>query len=822
MSVERFYKSDLHIHSPSCFSRNYCKDDFITKLLDSDLEVIAITDHNSIDTDLLNELNDVLSQNNKVLIGGVELNVYISPEKVADKNLTTTDSEYFHAVLWFDIEDIDIAHNCLESLFEKVAPQEDRSNLSPEQISETMKEYKFSLDSIQENFSRLNYYFVFHESKGDPKRNLSGYLPNTTSENKKYKQQLLFYNNALAVEGGDKNKAIQEFMEDNLDTLVANFLCSDAQSIEEIGEKFSWICFSGTFDSMVLPFSDPEKRVIRLTDSKGNPQKNANNSLAQIKFNDIQNSEQIVDFSPGYNGIIGSRGSGKSMLASMLAKSAERNKYHEEYDLSSVRYKLSGMDEWTIECPDNLHLKQGELMDIYGKKEYDNLPFLKDKFHDIIIEKEEENQKKYESIKSIIAAQKSQVLDLCNNYSAEIPRFDFLGNPHSEELMVEVIETSKFESTVDAIESFEKLLEGFCEILEEKKEKIAEFSFPNYAESVQLRNDLFAFSVDAEEKVGDLIKSSAELFKKVQEEDCTPHILRQDLIEQFANLAKANNRKVDAAAEEYRERRTRLDNFLIILLKLRKEIRKNDTEIRERIEEIISPKLSEEIILKDGEKVRLEIKNEIEETLDEFMGTLYNAGVEFGADTIVWIALDVGGVFDGLNGHKFRLCTSLDDYIDKYYERLEEHVEGYKNVVPDVSYKEKSLSSYSPGKITEILLRIVLHDGLQDGSARFIVLDQPEDNLDTKVISDFLVDVIRDFKLELQLFVVSHSATLIINGDANQVIVSKDESDRIRYHAGSINNPSVKDDIVLILDGGEKNLKARLHKYDFQIDRGGN
>lgn len=54
--IDKFMKCDLHVHSSSCYSRDYTKEEFIKKIKEIDLDVISITDHNIIDIDLYNEL----------------------------------------------------------------------------------------------------------------------------------------------------------------------------------------------------------------------------------------------------------------------------------------------------------------------------------------------------------------------------------------------------------------------------------------------------------------------------------------------------------------------------------------------------------------------------------------------------------------------------------------------------------------------------------------------------------------------------------------------------------------------------------------------
>ena len=117
----------------------------------------------------------------------------------------------------------------------------------------------------------------------------------------------------------------------------------------------------------------------------------------------------------------------------------------------------------------------------------------------------------------------------------------------------------------------------------------------------------------------------------------------------------------------------------------------------------------------------------------------------------------------------------------------------------------------------QALLKLFLNDGVTSGEWAYIVLDQPEDNLDVATIKDFLIDRLKKLKLDIQFFVVSHSAPVIVNGDARTVIVCENDDGTISYTHGAMNEVSVKQSIADVLDGGERYLKMRLNKYNFQI-----
>jgi hypothetical protein len=64
---------------------------------------------------------------------------------------------------------------------------------------------------------------------------------------------------------------------------------------------------------------------------------------------------------------------------------------------------------------------------------------------------------------------------------------------------------------------------------------------------------------------------------------------------------------------------------------------------------------------------------------------------------------------------------------------------------------------------------------------------------------------------------VSHSAPVIINGDARNIIVCENDNGSFNYAYGAMNDSAIKQKIADVLDGGERYLKMRLNKYNFQV-----
>lgn len=98
-----------------------------------------------------------------------------------------------------------------------------------------------------------------------------------------------------------------------------------------------------------------------------------------------------------------------------------------------------------------------------------------------------------------------------------------------------------------------------------------------------------------------------------------------------------------------------------------------------------------------------------------------------------------------------------------------------------------------------------------------ILIDQPEDDLDVSGVANDLVNFIMKEKVDRQIIIVSHNATLVVCSDSEEIIVSTTHrngpgSYDFTYATGSIENPDRRDEIVKILEGGAGALKKRMQK----------
>ena len=133
-----------------------------------------------------------------------------------------------------------------------------------------------------------------------------------------------------------------------------------------------------------------------------------------------------------------------------------------------------------------------------------------------------------------------------------------------------------------------------------------------------------------------------------------------------------------------------------------------------------------------------------------------------------------------------------------------------------VQYDGVDVERLSPGTRGIVLLLLYLAIDIDDD--RPLIIDQPEENLDPRSIFVELVQRFRSAKQRRQIIIVTHNANLIVNTDADQVIVATCGPHRpgqlpeIRYKSGGLEDATIRESVCSILEGGEEAFRERARR----------
>ena len=138
----------------------------------------------------------------------------------------------------------------------------------------------------------------------------------------------------------------------------------------------------------------------------------------------------------------------------------------------------------------------------------------------------------------------------------------------------------------------------------------------------------------------------------------------------------------------------------------------------------------------------------------------------------------------------------------------EDEIEVEYRVTSDSPFK--TLSVASAGQKTTAILTFILSFGQNP-----LILDQPEDDLDNRLVYDLIVDRLKKAKEQRQIIVVTHNANIPVNGDAEYIISMDSESRRLNViQTGTVEQPVIKKEICDVMEGSEQAFKMRSRRYD--------
>jgi ABC-type Mn2+/Zn2+ transport system ATPase subunit len=127
-----------------------------------------------------------------------------------------------------------------------------------------------------------------------------------------------------------------------------------------------------------------------------------------------------------------------------------------------------------------------------------------------------------------------------------------------------------------------------------------------------------------------------------------------------------------------------------------------------------------------------------------------------------------------------------------------------------VQYPSKDFAKLSLGQQQSVLLALML----SSESNSPLIIDQPEDNLDSEFIFHSLVPVLRAAKERRQIIVVTHNPNIAVLGDAELIVALKSTSDKsIIVASGSIDESNTKRVVCQILEGAEEAFRRRAKMY---------
>jgi DNA repair ATPase RecN len=157
-------------------------------------------------------------------------------------------------------------------------------------------------------------------------------------------------------------------------------------------------------------------------------------------------------------------------------------------------------------------------------------------------------------------------------------------------------------------------------------------------------------------------------------------------------------------------------------------------------------------------------------------------------------------------GEEYFFADKLQTLLELQEIELDDH--------PEITLDGQPITNLSPGQRCSALVPIILLQGNHP-----LIIDQPEDNLDNRLVFDLIVEILRNLKESRQMIIATHNPNIPVSGDAEQIVVFESidrKTGRIAVQ-GSIDDPEVIEAVKDIMEGGDEAFLTRAKKYRYEL-----
>ncbi|MFS5999419.1 AAA family ATPase [Streptococcus agalactiae] len=131
----------------------------------------------------------------------------------------------------------------------------------------------------------------------------------------------------------------------------------------------------------------------------------------------------------------------------------------------------------------------------------------------------------------------------------------------------------------------------------------------------------------------------------------------------------------------------------------------------------------------------------------------------------------------------------------------------------------KEVTRLSLGQKVVAMLDFILAYSEFTNDNRPLLIDQPEDNLDSRYIYNNLVQILRDVKNKRQIIIATHNATIVTNAMSDLVILMESDGEHGWVEqSGYPSEDKIKKHIVNYLEGGKESFEHKVKIYKRVID----
>lgn len=868
---------DLHLHTPSSPSdyenASITNEDIIQALIENNISAVAITDHNVIDVERIKELQKLGEPASITIFPGIELRGEYGKEPINYIGIFP--------------EDCDVQH-VKDELYAKLDLNKKRKG------GRTEDELYCTLEKGTQEIHSLGGLVSIHAGK---KSNSIECIPNTLPSSMAQKQDIAenvdIFELGKSADAADYNKIVFKKLNRSYPMIVA----SDNHNIKKYNfggnkdAKSCWIKADTTFEGLKQIVYEPTERV-QLQDLMPDPKEDYR-VIDRITFDDPSFTKSEIQFNQNLNSIIGSRSSGKSTLLNHIAHSVD-----------PIQVQQRGLEgpakgrEWS-----NLvvHWRDGShsMADTDDDK---GIVFIPQNYINSLAEAQSENSPILNlAEKSLFSSEKAlsiakgklnnELVDIDRNISVGVTDlFSLINAQARQKEMIKTIgdeegikkEIKKLDDEIKKTQVgiSEEESRRIKEILEEgvkNKKRIEEVEADidrlDELSKNNKPNSLISSDLESEFKTKDLYQTIAKELEKahgayVEEYRKILNSKKVDLAKEKTKLTIRNNvlksgdnKKLlekgikSKAAKEKRDARNEQEKKLLEIKKTKKYLASLIEKQKNKISEIITYITKRQNLKNDFAKMAKKIlhgveysaevkidKERAEKFFDDALNLHYSTEIDKSKLPKINAEIDKTYFVNANNLNEVFVWILTGKLHVKSGLSLEAVVRGlledHTFIKYNLKYEQDDYEQMTPGKKALVILKLLIESDKQKFP---ILIDQPEDDLDSRSIAGEITDFIKKKKTERQIIIVTHNANLTVNADSEEAIVANRHDKKSPNHGnkifdyltGSLESTSrneksptaldsmgVREHIIELLEGGEEAFNKRANKLNIWSQHG--
>ena len=679
---------------------------------------------------------------------------------------------------------------------------------------------------------------------------------------------------------GEKNGCDESLVINKCGSLKPCVHGSDAHCEDKLfnpdEKRFCWIKSDLTFEGLKQILCEPKDRV-KIQANK--PEEKSGYHVIKAVEIDSEICKQNILLNPNLNTIIGGRSTGKSTLLKLIAyrinpsildAKCKKEKEADSFisDILPDAIKIIWQDDEENKDRNIEFFPQSHMYEIARDKDKKNKLI-----QDIVEEKDDKSLiKNYETFcsnnKSTIQTNLDDLFKLQANIYELTTTLKEKGDESGLKKEIENLQNRIKESqqgnsfSEDELKQYEKLKEDILKLEQlQQKQKQDKTEITSLKEE-DLFDSSFSYKFNQLSELNS--KSIQEIFDSV----------RQKAIKEWQDKLSAKLTGIDELLEKYqKEIQDKKDSDSFKKGSSQLEHNKQYKELNERLG-IENKKLAKIVSLHQQiDKINLQKKELFEQTVQNHISfstkidelsrdfSLVHDDIEIRIEKIYhhdkckelltgFINLqsygrknfveDWGGEYEADVKSKVEifLQDALVNKIElKKYKEVKDLAKGlltenWFSISYELTYQNDTFNKMSDGKKAFVILKLLLEFSHKECP---ILIDQPEDSLDNRAIYNELVAYLKQKKKNRQIILVTHNANIVVNADAEEVIVANQHGEdsknqgniKFQYITGSLENTKqidanieivlqsqgIREHVCEILEGGTEAFKKRENKY---------